>query len=626
MTQIAQWQTSVAGQTLTAQPTVTGTLSATPTPTSSLTPSVTPTGTLPTVAPTIDPRGLTALAALGTSSVLRATANASATRGAALQAANQTAIAGLLPTEAPTNPLTPDVSLLFNPPTSTKTPTPTAQLFTAQIAPAVTLIGVVIGTPTATPPPQAANPVQGGAQAAITIMPPRSSATPAAVLIQPDIAVQAINTPVAGEPVQPTPAFDRDGDLVPDALDACPDERNLTPNGCPPPNLDRDGDGTLDYADACPDQPGDITSRARDPECPDTDNDDWTDDVDECPDQPALLFGGCPAPPDRDGDGVLDSEDQCPDVRHESSSGCPDSDGDDFNDANDSCPNQAAPFSSDGCPTANDRDGDGIPNNLDRCPDSFNLTLNGCPPGVREFTPTHTPTITPASVDLTGPTPGLVFIPSPVPTTTPMPQVSSPLDGAQAVITVIAVLPSATPTGLTFSGQIAPAVTLVLAPSFTPSPPGVIGISPTPASPQGVTPTPTMTPNLVFRPPSVRAPASLVWDPLSPGPFLSARNLSFTDPNPANSGAGLVVVLTVSDGELFTFDPVAGRLAGRRLIFDSAQELANLLAGMYYQPGAGGTNPVRIVLEAFYLRGLNDRSPTVTAVISLAVPAATPPG
>ena len=53
----------------------------------------------------------------------------------------------------------------------------------------------------------------------------------------------------------PTPPPDRDGDGIPDASDACPDQAAPgTPNGCPPPPPDRDGDGIPDAVDRCPDQ------------------------------------------------------------------------------------------------------------------------------------------------------------------------------------------------------------------------------------------------------------------------------------------------------------------------------------------------------------------------------------
>ena len=77
---------------------------------------------------------------------------------------------------------------------------------------------------------------------------------------------------------------DSDGDLVPDASDACP---NTPPNtavdvrGC---TLDADGDGVLDAYDRCPNTPAGAK----------------------------VDVSGCPA--DADGDGVANGLDQCPDT------------------------------------------------------------------------------------------------------------------------------------------------------------------------------------------------------------------------------------------------------------------------------------------------------------------------
>lgn len=82
---------------------------------------------------------------------------------------------------------------------------------------------------------------------------------------------------------------DRDGDGIPDDIDACPDEpedhQGNDPNdGCPMPP-DRDGDGIPDQYDKCPDEPEDK---------------DGIDDDDGCPED------------DADSDGVPDTEDACP--------------------------------------------------------------------------------------------------------------------------------------------------------------------------------------------------------------------------------------------------------------------------------------------------------------------------
>lgn len=48
--------------------------------------------------------------------------------------------------------------------------------------------------------------------------------------------------------------LDRDGDLLDDVDDRCPDDPGMTEDGCPAP--DRDGDSILEENDACPDRPG----------------------------------------------------------------------------------------------------------------------------------------------------------------------------------------------------------------------------------------------------------------------------------------------------------------------------------------------------------------------------------
>jgi outer membrane protein OmpA-like peptidoglycan-associated protein len=99
--------------------------------------------------------------------------------------------------------------------------------------------------------------------------------------------------------------MDRDGDGIPDNVDACPDAPEdfdgfADTDGCPDP--DNDGDGILDVNDDCPNQAEDV---------------DGFQDSDGCPD------------PDNDGDGILDSNDRCPDVAEvfnnfEDTDGCPD--------------------------------------------------------------------------------------------------------------------------------------------------------------------------------------------------------------------------------------------------------------------------------------------------------------
>ncbi len=109
------------------------------------------------------------------------------------------------------------------------------------------------------------------------------------------------------------PAFDSDGDGVPDPEDHCPNTPGIRSsgqgqNGCP---LDTDGDGIPDIEDACPLVKGPRTKDPRTNGCP-------------------PLVDHPPPPEDRDNDGIPNVEDACPDVpgeRHPedpSRHGCPD--------------------------------------------------------------------------------------------------------------------------------------------------------------------------------------------------------------------------------------------------------------------------------------------------------------
>jgi outer membrane protein OmpA-like peptidoglycan-associated protein len=167
---------------------------------------------------------------------------------------------------------------------------------------------------------------------------------------------------------------DRDGDRIPDALDACPDEpgpESLSPsaNGCPVV-ADRDGDKIPDAVDACPDVPGlaDVVPKLNG--CPpDRDNDEIPDALDACPDEigvpdPDPKRNGCPPVADRDGDKIPDAVDACPDVAGQ--------------------PNANPKLN--GCP--GDRDGDGIYDDKDACPEEKgppdpDPAKNGCPKDVR---------------------------------------------------------------------------------------------------------------------------------------------------------------------------------------------------------------------------------------------------
>jgi outer membrane protein OmpA-like peptidoglycan-associated protein len=118
---------------------------------------------------------------------------------------------------------------------------------------------------------------------------------------------------------------------------------------------DRDGDGIPDRLDACPDVP--------------EDKDEYMD-TDGCPD------------PDNDGDGILDVDDKCPNVVGVvENAGCPkdDKDQDGIVDGEDRCPTEAGPADNGGCPYT-DKDGDGIYDHVDKCPDEKGTAENaGCP-------------------------------------------------------------------------------------------------------------------------------------------------------------------------------------------------------------------------------------------------------
>jgi OOP family OmpA-OmpF porin len=109
------------------------------------------------------------------------------------------------------------------------------------------------------------------------------------------------------------PAYDSDGDGIPDGEDSCPNTPGIrssdhTKNGCP---LDTDDDGIPDTEDACPLVKGPRTNNPR---------------TNGCPPVPET-----PAPPlnDQDNDGIPDVEDACPTLagpRHPDPkrNGCPD--------------------------------------------------------------------------------------------------------------------------------------------------------------------------------------------------------------------------------------------------------------------------------------------------------------
>jgi len=93
---------------------------------------------------------------------------------------------------------------------------------------------------------------------------------------------------------------------------------------------DRDGDGIPDDVDACPDEPETFNGFQDDDGCPeyDRDGDGFWDEQDACPDEPGVAPDGCPVP-DTDGDGIFDDVDQCihdPETFNgfEDEDGCPD--------------------------------------------------------------------------------------------------------------------------------------------------------------------------------------------------------------------------------------------------------------------------------------------------------------
>ena len=114
---------------------------------------------------------------------------------------------------------------------------------------------------------------------------------------------------------------DRDGDGIPDSIDADPDRPEdldgyQDDDGIPDP--DNDGDGIPDVEDGAPNEPEDFDGFQDDDGIPDPDNDgDGIPDVDDgAPNDPEDFDGfqdddGVPDP-DNDGDGVLDASDLCP--------------------------------------------------------------------------------------------------------------------------------------------------------------------------------------------------------------------------------------------------------------------------------------------------------------------------
>ncbi|MDQ3338704.1 MAG: OmpA family protein [Myxococcota bacterium] len=113
---------------------------------------------------------------------------------------------------------------------------------------------------------------------------------------------------------------DKDGDRIPDSVDACADEAedkdgHQDEDGCP--DRDNDGDGLADDKDRCADEPEDRDGFQDDDGCPepDNDNDGIADIADRCTNDIEDRDGfedddGCPDL-DNDNDGFADLKDKC---------------------------------------------------------------------------------------------------------------------------------------------------------------------------------------------------------------------------------------------------------------------------------------------------------------------------
>jgi OOP family OmpA-OmpF porin len=112
----------------------------------------------------------------------------------------------------------------------------------------------------------------------------------------------------------PRPARDADGDLIPDAGDACPDTPSaayVDAGGCP---RDGDNDGRFDGVDRCPDTPPGATVDVAGCQS-DADGDGVWNGLDACGDSVAGVevdSRGCEVLRDADADGVRDRLDRCP--------------------------------------------------------------------------------------------------------------------------------------------------------------------------------------------------------------------------------------------------------------------------------------------------------------------------
>ena len=161
---------------------------------------------------------------------------------------------------------------------------------------------------------------------------------------------------------------DDDNDGVLDRFDQCPTlaetKNGYNDNdGCPEDEslIDRDGDLVPDIRDKCPNDPEKIEpgfSGCNKPENKDGDN--LPDDYDACPDEYGTDFDGCPKLDEKKGDKKINSFEECEY---------------DYDTDVDGCPGSGGPI---------DSDGDAIPDNVDKClndKETVNgyLDEDGCP-------------------------------------------------------------------------------------------------------------------------------------------------------------------------------------------------------------------------------------------------------
>ena len=135
---------------------------------------------------------------------------------------------------------------------------------------------------------------------------------------------------------------------------------------------DNDGDGVPDASDACPNEAGDIA----------------------CNGCPANICGGCGSAPDQDNDGQPDCQDNCPDVANPSQGDC---DNDGQGDACEALPDCNGNGLPDACDissgTSSDVDANGVPDscqtdcNLNGLPDAWEISTGRVPDANADGTP-----------------------------------------------------------------------------------------------------------------------------------------------------------------------------------------------------------------------------------------------